>query len=670
MRVLKWTGGIVLALLVALVLFIAFGLSTLKGPITRAISNATGRELVIDGRLKPVWSWVHPRLRAEKVSFANADWASDDLMFQADAVEASVELLPLLVGRVVLPEVHLARPIINIEIDEDGRKNWILKEEDQREGSSRVSIHALTFDQAELHYLDGERDTDLQVAMSTDAQGVSFKATGTYKGLDASADGRGGPVLALKDTNDAYPIDANAKIGGTSLKAKGTLTNVAQLSALDLQIELRGKTMSELYDVVGVALPTTTPYETRGHLVKGENMIAYEKFTGKVGASDLAGTLQFDLGGKRAFMHGDLESKVMDLGDLGFVVGTAEPRQSGVLPDMPFDSDRWDSIDADVRIKAGSIRRPKQLPLEHLNAHIVMRDKVLTLEPVDFGIAGGRIAGQVKLDGQKEPIAAVANLRVNDLSLPKLFPTIKESQASIGDINGLIELTGRGDSVAKMLGGANGKIGLYLDGGKISRFMMELVALDLWGAARVKLEGDQPIGIRCGIADFGVKDGLMKTNAFVFDTDVVNVEGDGTINLKSEALDLKLDPHPKDRSIASLNSPLYIRGTFGGPKVAPDWKRIGTKGVGALAMGLLNPLLAVLPLLQEGKDKESPCAALIAEATKSAKQSAAEAKAGVPRPPAVQSKKEEKSAAAGGSRPDADRAPKKPEPGPPPAATQ
>jgi len=669
MRILKWTGGIVLALLVAMVLFIAFGLSTLKGPITRAVSNATGRELVIDGRLKPVWSWVHPRFRAEKVSFANADWASDDLMFQADAVEMSVELLPLLVGRVVLPEVHLNRPVINIEIDEDGRKNWILKEEDQREGSSRVSIHALTFDQAELHYLDGERDTDLQVAMSTDAQGVSFKVTGTYKGLDASAEGRGGPVLALKDTDDAYPIDASAKIGGTSLKAKGTLTNVAQLSALDLQIDLRGKTLSELYDVLGVALPQTTPYQTSGHLVKGEKSIAYEKFSGKVGESDIAGSLQFDLGGKRAFMHGDLESRVMDLGDLGIVVGTAEPRQSGVLPSMPFESDRWDSIDADVRIKAGSIRQPKQLPLEHLNAHILMRDKVLTLEPLEFGIAGGKIAGQVKLDGQKEPIAAVANLRVQDLSLPKLFPTIKEGQASIGDINGLVELAGRGDSVAQMLGAANGKVGLYLDGGKISRFMMELVALDLWGVARVKMEGDEPVGIRCAIADFGVKDGLMNTNAFVFDTDVVNVEGEGTINLKSEQLDLKLNPHPKDRSIASLNSPLYVRGTFGEPKFAPDWKRLGSKGVGALAMGLVNPLLAVLPLLQEGKDKESPCAALIAEATKSAKQSAAEAKAGVPRPPTVQSKKKEDSAAAGGSRPRAEPAPK-PQPGPPPAATQ
>ena len=86
---------------------------------------------------------------------------------------------------------------------------------------------------------------------------------------------------------------------------------------------------------------------------------------------------------------------------------------------------------------------------------------------------------------------------------------------------------------------------------------------------------------------------------------MVNVEGDGSVNLKSEQLDLKLDPHPKDRSIASLNSPLYVRGTFGAPKVAPDWKRLGTKGVGALAMGLLNPLLAVLPLSRKARTRKA-----------------------------------------------------------------
>src|SRR3954449_1018086 len=142
MRILKWTGGIILALLVALALFIAFGLSTLKGPLTRAVSNASGRELRIEGTFKPVWTWVHPRFRAEKVSYANPDWASEDYMFQADAVELSMELFPLLLGRVILPEVHLQRPVIDLEIDEDGRKNWLLGQDQHKESGSRISIKA------------------------------------------------------------------------------------------------------------------------------------------------------------------------------------------------------------------------------------------------------------------------------------------------------------------------------------------------------------------------------------------------------------------------------------------------------------------------------------------------------------------------------------------------
>ena len=674
MRVLKWTAGVVLTLLVVLVLFVTFGLHTLKGPITKAVTNATGRELLIEGDFRAVWSWLHPRFRAEKVSWANPDWATEDYMFQADAVELSVKVLPLLIGRVVLPDVHLERPVVNLEIDEEGRKNWLMERDQQKESDkgSRIAVQQLTLDHGQLKYDDAGRDISLQSELSTTEDGVKVTSKGVYHGMPATLEGTAGHVLALKDADTPFPIDAAAKVGETALKAKGTLTNVAQLSAYDLQIELKGRTMSELYDVIGLAFPETSAYTTRGRLVRGDKMVRYEKFTGKVGESDIAGTLQFDLGGKRAFMHGELTSKVLNLADLGPLVGADQPKEKGVLPDMPFDSDRWDSIDADVRIKAGSIRRPKALPLDNLATRIQMRDKVLTLDPFTIGIAGGQIAGQIKMDGQKSPIAGTTTLRVKDLHLAKLFPTMKESQASIGDINGLIELAGRGDSVGQILGSSDGKIGLFIDGGKISRFMMNLVALDLWGAARAKLEGDEPVEIRCAIADFGVKDGLMKTNVFVFDTQVVNVGGEGQINLKSEQMDLKLNPEPKDRSIASLNSPLYIRGTFGEPKVAPDWGRVGRKGITAVVMGALSPLLAVLPLMKEGEDKDSPCAQLIAGATKETKapkaqQAKAQEKAKAEQ--ADQAKKEEEKkekkerrSAIGASR--------EPQPGPPAAAQQ
>jgi uncharacterized protein involved in outer membrane biogenesis len=131
----------------------------------------------------------------------------------------------------------------------------------------------------------------------------------------------------------------------------------------------------------------------------------------------------------------------------------------------------------------------------------------------------------------------------------------------------------------------------------------------------VKLKGDEPIEIRCALADFGVKDGMATTNAFVFDTSAVLVEGAGTVNLKNEAMDLKLNPKPKDSSIASLNTPLFVTGTFSDPKVAPEWGKLTLKGIGAIVMGVINPLLAVLPLFKEGKGEDSNCAALIADST-------------------------------------------------------
>jgi AsmA protein len=130
---------------------------------------------------------------------------------------------------------------------------------------------------------------------------------------------------------------------------------------------------------------------------------------------------------------------------------------------------------------------------------------------------------------------------------------------------------------------------------------------------KVKLRGDQQIPIRCVVGDFGVKDGVMETNALVFDTEVVNIAGSGEISLRDETLDLTLNPKPKDPSLVSLRSPLYIRGTFSKPKVAPDMKNIAAKGIGAAALAIINPLLAVLPLLNEGEGKDSNCRKLIAE---------------------------------------------------------
>jgi uncharacterized protein involved in outer membrane biogenesis len=637
MRALKWVGGTVLILFVAIALFFTFGLNLLKGPITRAVSDATGRELVIEGRLGPVWSWVHPRIRAEGVTFANADWGKADYLLSADAIEASISVFPLLAGRVVLPEVHLEGAELSLEQDVDGRKNWILKQDpEEQKDESRIFIKLLTVDEGRLHWEDAWREHSFVADLSTDDTGIQFTGEGKYAGMPLKAKGHLGHVLALREESTPFPINGEIKIGDTAATLEGTVTGLVGFKGIDLHFkQLSGKTMEDLYWIIGLAFPDTSPYKLSGRLMRTDGMWRFENFAGKVGESDLAGTLQVDTGGKRPYMHGDLTSKVLNFADLGPLVGTNQPREGGgVLPDAPFNVDRWETLDADVRLKAGTIKRPKALPIDNLSTRWQLRDKVLSLSPLEFGIAGGKLAGTIKVDGNKQPVRGDVAMRVRQLQLAKLFPTIKQAQGSIGDLNGLVELSGTGDSVGKLLGSSTGKIGIYMDEGKISRFLMELVALDLWDAARVKLRGDQEIDIRCVIADFGVKGGVAHTNAFVFDTAVVNIAGSGTINLKTEAMDMKLKPEPKDRGIGSLRTPLHIRGTFGQPDIGPDMGKLAARGAGTIVMGILNPLLAILPLLEEGKGKDSNCGALIAQANASSKKKPAAPKATAQQKPA------------------------------------
>ena len=199
-----------------------------------------------------------------------------------------------------------------------------------------------------------------------------------------------------------------------------------------------------------------------------------------------------------------------------------------MLPDLPFKTDRWDSVDAEVNLQAKTIRHAKALPLEDLVTHLSLRDSVLTLDPLDFGVAGGQLNTRITLDGRSQPIQAHAQVRARKVLLSRLFPTVELSKNSIGQVNGEFDLTGKGNSVGSMLASSNGKVGLVVAGGEISKLMMEKIGLHLWEILSLNVTGDRLVKLRCAVADFDVKQGKMTASALVFDTQVTTLIGTGT----------------------------------------------------------------------------------------------------------------------------------------------
>jgi AsmA family protein len=103
----------------------------------------------------------------------------------------------------------------------------------------------------------------------------------------------------------------------------------------------------------------------------------------------------------------------------------------------------------------------------------------------------------------------------------------------------------------------------------------------------------------------------------VFDTEDSNIMGEATANLKNEQFKVEMLAHPKDFSPLSARTPIGAQGTFADPHVAIDPSQAIARGAASVALGvLLTPLAAIIPLLDPGEGKDSPCAALLNQAQK------------------------------------------------------
>lgn len=630
-RTLKWTSGVLLAVTLLAALFISlFGWNWLRSPIERMATEKTGRVLAIQGELQVKFGWPWPRIHAESVTFANPPWAREKQMLAADAVEISIDLPQLLLRHIVFPEVRLVRPMVFLEQGSGGRKSWLL-DLDQQDENARIRIDRLTLDQGSLGFDDAETKTSIRsdlsslnaAADSDTGSGLTFKAQGLYLGLPFMAQGSGGPVLAMRDERSPYPLKINASIGHTRVRAEGKVTSLLKFTAMDMRLAVSGDSLAQLFPLLGIAFPATRSYATEGHLLHSGTSWRYDDFSGRIGDSDMAGQLQVETGGKRPALAAELTSKLLDIEDLGPVIGSrpgtldkaaASPSaRLHVLPDVPFKTDTWSSVDANVRLSAKTIRRAKELPIEDLVTHLRLNDSVLTLDPLNFGLAGGELNAVITLDGRKDPIQAHAKVRARKILIAKLFPTVQLNKNSIGQINGEFDLTGQGNSVARMLAGASGKLGLVVAGGEVSKLMMEKVGLHLWEILELNLSGDRLIKLRCGVADFDVKQGIMQVDALIFDTVVTTIIGTGSIDLAQEKLDLTLNQKTKNTSPLALRSPIYVRGSFGKPEIGIDKGRVAARALGALALGMVNPLLALMPLIDAGPGQDSDCGQLVRE---------------------------------------------------------
>ena len=612
----RWLGGtflILLALPLAALLAITwFGCNWARAPLEAKVLAQTGRALHIDGDLGLEWGWPAMRWRADKVRFANPAWASEPQMVVADRVTLSLDLSELLGGRWQIPELRLVRPKVALQQAGGGRKSWLL-DPTQTDENSLIPIGRVQLDQGELHYLDAGQQTDIHASFTTTAGGdrVHFDATGSYHGQRLAASGEGGAVMAWRDDQKPYPLRVQATLDRTQVRAEGTVTNLREFLGVDLQLAFSGDSLATLYGLIGVALPPTPAYRSEGRLRRRAGVWRYESFSAHLGHSDVSGTLQVTSTGPRKRLSGELLFQRLSLADLGPAAGVREqPAPGRVLPDLPLDISRWPSLDADITLRVQMLLSRQALPMQALYTRLQLVDSRLTLDPIAFDWAGGQVTARLVLDGRKPPLRGQVQAAVRGVALAQLMPASAARRGvDLGHLDGDAQLAGQGASVGRMLARADGQLRLVARNGQVSRLLMEQSGLHLLEILQLSLAGDETVRVNCAIADFAVTRGVMRPRTLVLDTAVNTLVGEGQVDLATETLDLRIVPHTKRNSIVALRAPVHLRGSFRQPVLSLDGGSVALRGAGALALGLVNPLLALLPLFEAGPGVTGVCQA-------------------------------------------------------------
>lgn len=644
--------GIAVLLLVIAMALSAISWNFARPWIAQKVSAATGRSFAINGDLRLSWQrpndehagWQRllpwPHLRAKDLVLGNPDWATTGpTMAKLPQLDFTLNPVLLLKKTLSISSLVLTEPDLVLEVGKNGKANWHFKQDDadKKPSSWQLQLHDLSLNRGTVRLVDPVKKADVTTRIDTEKDGsVVWNIGGKLDQDKVSGKGKAGALLSLQGRDTKYPVDAALKIGETDITAHGTLTDPRHLRALDVQLKILGASMGQLFPFTGIVLPETPHFSTEGRVVGSlaadDFHMRYEKFTGKVGHSDIAGTLEYR-GAKpqdkqpRALLRGDVVSNYLDLKDLGALVGSNPAKEEKkaadtpkqppgkVLPVAPFRTERWRKLDADVSFAGKKIIRSTDLPVEDLQTHIRLQDGTLALTPLNFGVAGGKFTTDLTIEGKSEPAKARLTIRARDLKLSKLFPKVESMHASLGEIHGNANLSAVGNSLAALAASANGEVKAFISQGTVSKFILEAMGLNIGSVIVTELFGDRQVQLNCLASDFAVNNGVMQARTFVVDTEDALITVDGSIDLAKEALALTIHPESKGVRLISLRSPLHVEGSFKHPDIGVDKGVVALKAGAATVLGAVaTPFAALLALINPGPDEPSPCASLLAKA--------------------------------------------------------
>ena len=635
---------IVLGTLVLLIVLFSlfFDWNHFRPALARIISEKTGRHTVIRGNLRVhLWSF-EPSAEIDGLTMDNPPWAQHAVMFTADELTVSVSLGRLLRGQLVVPQIKVVRPAIDIERDAKGRASWEFGTEEGRPQKSSQpakipTIRRLAIESGTIRVSDAIRKLKLDGTLNAsevsgqESGGFELRCKGSLNAKPFRADLQGGPLINL-DPEHPYQLTAHLTAADIKVDARTSFPKPFDMAQYNVKFEVSGKDLADVFYLTGLALPNTPPYRLSADVEHRGTLFRMDNLKGKLGSSDIEGAVEIETGRTRPKFIAKVRSDTLNIVDLAPTLGqpaapantlsaqtppaAAKQAQTAqqLFPDADLQVNRVRGMDADVTYQARSVAAPK-MPMKEVRFHLLLNDGVLKLDPLSFVLDSGKFAGNVTIDAAQDVPESTIDMGIDDVDLSQ-FTSAKLKQPPLqGSMTGRLKIHGYGTSVHKLAASADGTVSVALPSGQMNEALAELTGIDVSKGLGLLLSQKQAnAGIRCGVIDFQAQKGTLEARSVFIDTTNVLITGRGHVDLGDERLDLSLQGDPKKVRFFRLRSPITLRGTLLHPAVGVKAENLVAQAGVAAALGtLLTPFAAALAFIDPGLAKNKDCSAVMAE---------------------------------------------------------
>jgi hypothetical protein len=420
------------------------------------------------------------------------------------------------------------------------------------------------------------------------------------------------------------------------LNAKGSVADLTGEVAVDLSIEVESDVPAAVAQMTGNELPIKGPVALSGKVRGSKTVMKMTGLKATVGGSDLSGELAVTTVPRLQFV-GKLASSLLNLADFAAPAATAGPETAGpvapaaqpakaesddgrIFPKTPLPLAALHVADANLVVQIGKlILKDKQLI--DVAATVQLNAGRLVVEPFRFGLAGGVVEGEASLDAAgKMPVVAL-RLEGRQVELGKLD---SKSPITGGKSDVKVDLKGSGESVRALMASASGETSISVGEGRLQNKAVDFAAGDLifqvLGAINPFVKSEDTTQMTCAAVRLVLRDGVATADkGIAMRTSKVDVVGSGTIDLRSEGLDLFIKPRARGGVGLSLSSPLAglvkVGGTLNKPSMGID--TAGTlRTAASVGAGVATGGLSVLGelLLDKATIDEDPCRTALGQA--------------------------------------------------------